>query len=63
MLIQIPPKYAVSEVVGYIKRKSAMAVARHFSGRKTNFNGESFCTHIKARGYAVSTAGFENEFI
>jgi putative transposase len=45
MLIQIPPKYAVSEVVGYIKRRSAMAVARHFSGRKTNFNGESFCTH------------------
>ena len=57
MLIQIPPKYAVSEVVGYIKGKSAIAVARQFSGRKTNFNGESFW----ARGYAVSTVGFEEE--
>jgi putative transposase len=59
MLIQIPPKYAVSEVVGYIKGKSAIAVARQFSGRKTNFNGESFW----ARGYAVSTVGFEEEQI
>ncbi len=42
MLIQIPPKYAVSEVVGYIKGKSAIAVARQFSGRKRNINGESF---------------------
>ena len=55
MLIQIPPKYSVSEVVGYLKGKSAIAVARQFSGRKTNFNGESFW----ARGYAVSTVGFE----
>jgi putative transposase len=59
MLIQIPPKYAVSEVVGYIKGKSAIAVARQFSGRKNNFNGESFW----ARGYAVSTVGFEEEQI
>tara|TARA_B100000378_G_C17781973_1_gene320647 strand:+ start:66 stop:494 length:429 start_codon:yes stop_codon:yes gene_type:complete len=55
MLIQIPPKYAVSEIVGYIKGKSAIAIARQFSGRKRNFNGESFW----ARGYAVSTVGFE----
>jgi len=55
MLIQIPPKYAVSEIVGYIKGKSAIAVARQFSGRKRNFNGEKFW----ARGYAVSTVGFE----
>jgi putative transposase len=55
MLIQIPPKYAVSEVIGYLKGKSAIAVARQFSGRKKNFNGESFW----ARGYAVSTVGFE----
>lgn len=59
MLIQIPPKYAVSEVVGYIKGKSAIAVARQFAGRKRNFNGESFW----ARGYAVSTVGFEEEQI
>jgi putative transposase len=55
MLIKIPPKYAVSEIVGYIKGKSAIAVARQFSGRKRNFNGEGFW----ARGYAVSTVGFE----
>lgn len=55
MLICIPPKYSVSEVVGYIKGKSAIAVARQFGGRKRNFNGEKFW----ARGYAVSTVGFE----
>lgn len=55
MLIAIPPKYAVSEVIGYIKGKSAIAVARQFGGRKRNFNGEKFW----ARGYAVSTVGFE----
>lgn len=55
MLISIPPKYAVSEIIGYLKGKSAIAIARHFSGRKRNFNGEQFW----ARGYAVSTVGFE----
>ena len=55
MLIQIPPKYSVAEVVGYLKGKSAIAVARQFSGRKKNFNGEKFW----ARGYAVSTVGYE----
>ena len=55
MLIKIPPKYSVAEVVGYIKGKSAIAVARQFSGRQRNFNGE----RLWARGYAVSTVGFE----
>jgi putative transposase len=59
MLISIPPKLAVSQVVGYIKGKSAIAVARRFSGKKQNFNGENFW----ARGYAVSTVGFEEEQI
>jgi putative transposase len=59
MLITIPPKYSVAEVIGYIKGKSAIAVARQFSGRKRNFNGESFW----ARGYAVSTVGFNAEII
>ena len=54
MLIQIPPKYAVSEVIGYMKGKSAIAVAKQFSGRKRNFKGESFWS----RGYVVSTVGF-----
>ena len=57
MLIMIPAKYAISEIVGYIKGKSAIAVARQFGGRKRNFNGERFW----ARGYAISTVGFEEE--
>ncbi len=40
MLIKIPPKYSVAEVIGYLKGKSAIAVARQFSGRQRNFNGE-----------------------
>jgi len=55
MLIKIPPKYSVAEVIGYIKGKSAIAVARQFGGRQRNFNGEKFW----ARGYTVSTIGFE----
>ena len=42
MLISIPPKYAVAEVIGYIKGKSAIAIARQFGGRKWNFSGERF---------------------
>ncbi len=57
MLISIPPKYSVSEVIGYIKGKSAIAIARQFGNKKRNFNGEQFW----ARGYAVSTVGFEEE--
>ena len=57
MCISIPPKYQVAQVIGYIKGKSAIAVARQFGGRKRNFNGES----LWARGYAVSTVGFELE--
>lgn len=59
MLIAIPPKYAVSDIIGYLKGKSAIAVARQFSGRTRNFNGEK----LWARGYAVSTVGFEEEQI
>jgi putative transposase len=59
MLIQIPPKYSVAEVVGYIKGKSAIAVARQFGDKKKNFNGEK----LWARGYAVSTVGFEESQI
>ena len=50
MMIEIPPKYSVAETIGYIKGKSAIAVARQFGGRKRNFNGESFW----ARGYNES---------
>jgi len=57
MCIQIPPKYAVSSVIGFLKGKSAIAVARQFGGKARNFTGE----HFWARGYAVSTVGFEVE--
>ena len=53
MLIEIPPKYSVSQVVGYIKGKSAISIARNYMGRQKNFSGQSFW----ARGYYVSTVG------
>ena len=53
MLLSIPPKYAVAQVVGFIKGKSAIQIARNFHGRKKNFVGE----HFWARGYYVSTVG------
>jgi REP-associated tyrosine transposase len=57
MCIEIPPKHAVASVIGSLKGKSAMAIARQFAGRDRNFAGE----HFWARGYAVSTVGFELE--
>src|SRR5450830_2018285 len=59
MLISIPPKYAVSQVVGYIKGKSAIHLARVYGERKRNFAGQSFW----ARGYFVSTVGRDEEVI
>jgi len=59
MCIEIPPKYAVASVVGFLKGKSAIAIARQFKGRQRNFQGENFW----ARGYAVSTVGFELEAV
>src|SRR3989338_8308706 len=53
MMIVIPPKYAVSQVVGYIKGKSAIHLARVYGERKRNFVGQ----HFWARGYFVSTVG------
>ena len=51
MCLSVPPKYSVSHVVGYIKGKSAIAIARRFGGRARNFTGEVFW----ARGYFVTT--------
>ena len=59
MMISIPPKYAVSQVVGYIKGKSAIHIARHFGERRRNFVGH----HFWARGYFVSTVGRDEEGI
>ncbi len=53
MLISIPPKYAVSQVIGYIKGKSAIHLARTYGEQRRNFAGQSFW----ARGYYVSTVG------
>lgn len=59
MLIAIPPKYAVSQVVGYMKGKSAIHIARVYGERRRNFVVQSFW----ARGYFVSTVGRDEEMI
>ena len=59
MLISIPPKYAVSQVIGFIKGKSAIWLARVYGERKRNFVGE----HFWARGYYVSTVGRDEEVV
>ena len=59
MMISIPPKYAVSQVVGYIKGKSAIHLARVYGERKRNFVGQ----HFWARGFFVSTVGRDEEVI
>jgi len=59
MMVSIPPKYAVSQVVGYIKGKSAIHIDRRYMGREKNFTGQSFW----ARGYYVSTVGRDEESV
>ena len=59
MCVSIPPKFAVSNVVGYMKGKSAISIARNIMGRKRNFVGESFW----ARGFFVSTVGLDEETV
>ena len=59
MLLSIPPKYAVAQVIGYIKGKSAIHIARTAGGRQRNFTGE----HFWARGYWVSTVGRDEKAI
>src|SRR5258708_3509274 len=59
MLISIPPKYAVSQVVGFIKGKSAIHLARVYGEKKRSFVGQ----HFWARGYFVSTVGRDQELI
>jgi putative transposase len=59
MMIAIPPKYAVSQVIGYIKGKSAIHLARMYGEKRRNFVGQ----HFWARGYFVSTVGRDEEVI
>ena len=59
MLISIPPKYSVAQVVGFMKGKSAIHIARIYLGQRKNYNG----MHFWARGYYVSTVGADEEVI
>ena len=59
MMISIPPKHAVSQVIGYIKGKSAIHIARTYVGRERNYVGQNFW----ARGYFVSTVGRDEQVI
>ena len=59
MLLNVPPKLAVSSVVGYIKGKSAIHVARYFLKRERNYAGQAFW----ARGFFVDTVGRDTELI
>ena len=59
MMLSIPPKYAVSQVVGFIKGKSAIHIARTYAGRTRNYVGQ----HFWARGYFASTVGRDEQVI
>ena len=59
LMLSIPPKYSVADVIGYIKGKSAIHIARNFAGRARNFVGQ----HLWARGYIVSTVGRDEQAI
>ncbi|MCL2726709.1 MAG: IS200/IS605 family transposase [Polyangiaceae bacterium] len=59
MMISIPPKFAVSHVIGYIKGKSAIHIARTFEGKQRNYVGH----HFWARGDFVSTVGRDEKLI
>ena len=59
MLLSIPPKYSVSQVIGFVKGKSAIHLARVYGERKRNFVGQ----HFWARGYFVSTVGRDEAVI
>ena len=58
-LISIPPKYSVAQVVGYMKGKSAIHIARIYLGQRKNYSG----MHFWARGYFVSTVGADEEVV
>ena len=59
MLISIPPKYSVAQVIGFIKGKSTISIARNYLGRRSNFTGQKFW----ARGYHVSTVGRDEKTV
>ena len=59
MLLSVPPRYSIAMILGYLKGKSAIQIARTYMGRKKNFTGQNFW----ARGYFVSTVGADEQTI
>jgi len=59
ILISIPPKYSVSQVIGFMKGKSAIHIARTYLGQRKNYNG----MHFWARGYYVNTVGADEDAV
>ena len=59
IMMSIPPKYAVAQIVGYLKGKSAIHIARNYCGKKRNYVGQ----HFWARGYFVSTVGRDEDIV
>ncbi len=59
MLLSVPPKYSLAQVVGFMKGKSAIYIARNYGAKKINVTGHSFW----ARGYFVSTVGRDEVMI
>jgi putative transposase len=59
MVLSIPPKYAVSSVIGFLKGKSAVWIFREFEGKRRNFGG----MHFWAEGYFLTTVGRDEETI
>ena len=59
LLVQVPPKLSVANMVGYVKGKSAIRIHREYLGKERNFTG----FHFWSRGYCVSTVGFDEATI
>jgi putative transposase len=59
MCLNIPPKFSVANVLGFIKGKGAISIARNFKGRQQNYAGKEFW----ARGYFVSTVGLDDGIV
>ncbi|MBE9594816.1 MAG: IS200/IS605 family transposase [Proteobacteria bacterium] len=57
MCLSIPPKFAVSTIVGYLKGKSTMIMFEKYSSLRRNFRGH----HFWARGYYVNTVGLDEQ--
>ena len=59
MLLMLPPKFGVSNTIGFLKGKSAVGIFRDYLQVKRNFTGR----HFRALGYCVSTVGLDEQMI